>query len=167
MDSNEIKTGELCSSVTERLKAFEIIDAQTKEDDEILRMPSNPVVRRKIKAKLADRTWRYSQPLYQHFSETSNSTKTRFIKSYSLDYENNGEEDGETKVMSISQRIAQMREDSEQWKRRSQAIGEQTETTPLKSVNQIRNELVESQEQWRKRIQILENETTKNNPFYT
>lgn len=51
MDSNEIKTGELCPSVTERLKAFEIIDAQAKEDDEILKMPSNPVVRRKIKAK--------------------------------------------------------------------------------------------------------------------
>nr|CDS30624.1 supervillin [Hymenolepis microstoma] len=167
MDLNEENTEELCLSVTERLRGFEIIDIRAEEEDEILKMPSNQVVRRKIKAKLADRTWRYSQPKDQDFSETSNPIKPQLIRVRSFDYESNSKEEGEIEVMSISQRIAQMQENSEQWKRRSQTIGEETETNPLKSVNQIRNELAVSQEQWRKRIQTPNKESTNNGSYGT
>ncbi|VDO09374.1 unnamed protein product [Rodentolepis nana] len=167
MDLDYENKEESCLSVTERLKGFELVDVRAKDEVEIVKMPSNQVVRRKIKAKLADRTWRYSQPKYQDFSETSNSTRPQLVRVHSLDYESNSEEDGETEVMSISQRIAQMQENSEQWKRRGQTICGEIETSPQKSVNQIRNELAASQEQWRKRIQTPNKEPTNNSPYGT
>ncbi|KAM7533651.1 hypothetical protein Aperf_G00000127759 [Anoplocephala perfoliata] len=57
-----------------------------------------------------------------------------------------------------------MKENSEQWKRRSQVLDCKNETAPLRSVNQIRNDLAVSLEEWRKRVVTPESEAAKWNP---
>ncbi|KAL5109073.1 hypothetical protein TcWFU_006392 [Taenia crassiceps] len=159
MDLRAEEEGEICISVAQRLKTIEAANREAVKAGELTSLPSNSAVRRRLQYRLADRTWRHSQQSCQAIRGDSNSTP-QLVKSLSCVHVDDTEEQEESEQMSISQRIAQIQENSEQWKRRSQARCE-NEVTPLKSVNQIRNDLAVSQQQWRQRVVPQESDTGK------
>lgn len=72
MDPDADNDGVGCLSVTERLKAIEEANRKTREDAGFLCFPSNPVVRRKLKARrVNNETYLYAYaPIYIHKNNT-------------------------------------------------------------------------------------------------